>query len=383
MNPIRLIHLKDLRYKHEIFLQKPPVVLTVFIYIIGSLMLFAFLYCIFGKMEEVVYAKGQVRPVQNISLVKNIIAGEIVQINYLPGQKIEKGAELVKIDDSIYSARKEALQAYYDEINKKIEGLKNLIKSYHADKNLISKTDSSTYARFRVYVNEKEILTKRYNMVKKLWLEALELPATAIQQAQLRELKYKADMAELDLTTYKNKFINSLLSELDNFLIEKEKIYSQLKDADLSLKNTCIRSPISGYVQEISSLNKSDYINAGQSILNIVPDGTDNYKIEIRVPAKDAGKITEKMKIKYRFTAFPYHEFGGGTGEVINIEPDSFVARDGSVYFAVTGTLDKNVLLDKEKNEYFVKPGFEIDARIILREQSILWHFLKTMDLVW
>lgn len=226
MNPIRLIHLKDLRYKHEIFLQKPPVVLTVFIYIIGSLMLFAFLYCIFGKMEEVVYAKGQVRPVQNISLVKNIIAGEIVQINYLPGQKIEKGAELVKIDDSIYSARKEALQAYYDEINKKIEGLKNLIKSYHADKNLISKTDSSTYARFRVYVNEKEILTKRYNMVKKLWLEALELPATAIQQAQLRELKYKADMAELDLTTYKNKFINSLLSELDNFLIEKEKIYS-------------------------------------------------------------------------------------------------------------------------------------------------------------
>ena len=183
-------------------------------------------------------------------------------------------------------------------------------------------------------------------------------------------------MAELDLTTYKNKFINSLLSELDNFLIEKEKIYSQLKDANLSLKNTCIRSPISGYVQEISPIS-------GQSILNIVPDGTDNYKIEIRVPAKDAGKITEKMKIKYRFTAFPYHEFGGGTGEVITIEPDSFVARDGSVYFAVTGTLDKNVLLDKEKKEYFVKPGFEIDARIILREQSILWHFLKTMDLVW
>ena len=89
------------------------------------------------------------------------------------------------------------------------------------------------------------------------------------------------------------------------------------------------------------------------------------------------------MKRKYRFTAFPYHEFGGGTGEVINIEPDSFVARDGSVYSAVTGTLDKNVLLDKEKKEYFVKPGFEIDARIILREQSILWHFLKTMDLVW
>lgn len=35
-------------------------------------------------------------------------------------------------------------------------------------------------------------------MVKKLWLEALELPATAIQQARLRELKYQTDMAELD-----------------------------------------------------------------------------------------------------------------------------------------------------------------------------------------
>ncbi|WP_253677822.1 HlyD family efflux transporter periplasmic adaptor subunit [Treponema sp. OMZ 788] len=334
-------------------------------------------------MEEVVYAKGQVRPVQNISLVKNIVAGEIVQINYVPGQKIEKGSQLLKIDAGIYSARKEALQTYYDEVNKKIEGVKNLIKSYNAGKNLISKKDSLTYARFMVYKNEKEILTKRYNMVKKLWLEALELPATAVQPARLRELKYQSDIAELDLTTYKNKFINSLLSELDALLIEKERVYSQLKDADLSLKNTCIISPISGYVQEISSLNKGDYINAGQSILNIVPDATDNYKIEIRVPAKDAGKITENMKIKYRFTAFPYHEFGGLTGEVINIEPDSFIDRDGSVYFAVTGNLDKNILVDKEKKEYRVKPGLEIDARIILKEQSILWHFLKTMDLVW
>ncbi|WP_253722595.1 HlyD family secretion protein [Treponema sp. OMZ 787] len=124
MKPIRLIHLKDLRYKHEIFLQKPPAVLTVFIYIIGSLMLFTLLYCTFGKMEEVVYAKGQVRPVQNISLVKNIVAGEIVQINYVPGQKIEKGSQLLKIDAGIYSARKEALQAYYDEVNKKLKELK-------------------------------------------------------------------------------------------------------------------------------------------------------------------------------------------------------------------------------------------------------------------
>lgn len=383
MKKIRLIDIKDLQYKHEIFLQETPYVLTLMIYIIATLMLVSFLFCVFGKTEEVVYAKGQVRPLQNISIVKNIVSGEILKINYASNQKIAKGQELLKIDDGIYVERKNALQTQYDEVNKKIEELDKLIKSYYTDKNLISNADTAASIRFDVYSNEKMMLIKRFNTVKKLWVDALEVPDFALAPARVRELKYQTDMAELDLIAYKNKFINTLRSEQESFLIEKENIYSELKTAAETLKNTAIISPVSGYVQEVSSLNVGDYIGAGETIVNIIPETSDKYKVEIQIKAKDIGKITKNMKIKYRFSAFPFHEFGGLTGEVTGIEPDSFLAKDGSVYFFVTGNLNNNILRDKEKKEYLVKPGFEVTAQIILKEQSILWYFLRIMDLTW
>ncbi len=383
MKPTRLTYIKDLTYKHEIFLQQPPQLLIWFIYLIAGFILSTFLYCYFGKMEEVVKAKGEIRPVQNISLVKNIIAGEIKTINYIPGQKVKKGDELLKIEDDVYLAKKEGLQIHYEEINKKIEGVNLLIKSYYKNKNLLTKDNLSAFSRFVVYENEKEGLTKKYNMFKTLQLEAYQLPTSAITSVKLRDMRYQTDMAKLDLTTYKNKFINSLIAELNELLLQKESIRAQLKDAAFTLENTSIISPISGYIQETSSLNKGDYIYQGQSILNIVPDNKEALKIELKVPAKDAGKIIEGMKVKIRFSAFPFHEFGGAEGEIISINPDSYVNKNREIYFLVTSNINTSVLIDKEKNEYIIKPGFEVDTRIILQEQTILWYFLKKMDLVW
>ncbi len=383
MNPIRLIYIKDLTYKHEIFLRKPPRLLIWFIYLITSFIIVTFLYCYFGKMEEVIRVKGKIRPIQNISLVKNITSGEIKNINYEPGQKVKKGDVLLKIDDSVYLSKKIFLEVHYKEINRKIEGIKKLIKSFNDDKNLLKKDNLYAFSRFAVYESERDALKKRYNRLKTLQIEANALPPTAIKRSKLNEMKYQTDMAKLNLITYKNKFIRSLILELDELLLQKEEINSQLKDACFILENTTIVSPISGYIQETSSLNKGDYIYQGQSILNIIPDGQKFLKIELKVPAKDAGKIVEGLKVKIRFSAFPYHEFGGAEGRVVSINPDSYIDKKGTVYFIVTASINKSILLDKAKNKYIIKPGFEVETRIILKEQSILWYFFKRMDLIW
>ncbi len=383
MKPLRLIHINNIEYKHEIFLRQEPPVLKLFIYILTTLILIAFLYCTFGKMEDVVKAKGSIRPLKNVSIVKSISEGEIIKINYTADAFVKKNDILLKTDDSVYLAEQKALTFTYKQTNHKFAGMTKIIESYYANKNLVPAENKEAFARFSVYENESTILEKKRDMLKIILDEAQQLPKSAVTPVKIREMKYNLDMAELDLLTYKHKFINTVIAEKKQLFIHLEDLKRQLKKNEIALKNTVLRSPITGYVQELSSLNEGDYINYGQNILNIIPDTFETYKVEISVLGKDVGKITEDMLVKYRFSAFPFHEFGGAQGKITAIDPDSSISKYGTVYFSVVGSIDKTQLFDKQGLAYAIKPGFEVDARIVLHERPIIWYFLRTMGLAW
>ncbi|MFC2419521.1 MAG: hypothetical protein ACFNOL_00370 [Treponema maltophilum] len=101
------------------------------------------------------------------------------------------------------------------------------------------------------------------------------------------------------------------------------------------------------------------------------------------MPAKMSGKLEKGMRVKLRFPAFPFHEFGGAEGTVVSIDPDATADVNGMLYFTVSANIDKAFLEDRKKRRYPVKSGLETEARIILRERTILWYILKQLDLVW
>ncbi len=381
--PVILIPADSLDYSQEVLLYKVPKELSLTVWIITALFAAVLCWIVFGKAEEVVRARGLVRPISNISQVKNAVSGEIVGLYYANGDRVEKGELLLQIDVRSLKAQETALKSAYEKLRIKTEGLRQTEKSFYGTRVYIDKRNAAAFTRFQAFSYQKELLEKRYALAEKTRKEALHMPSDAITGAKLRELEYEADIQLLNLETYKSSFIKEISAEYAQCVVELEDLKSRAEQVRQSIKNSSVYAPIAGRVQEISSLNKNDYLFADQKILNIVPDDGSAYRAELKIPAKMSGKLEKGMRVKLRFPAFPFHEFGGAEGTVVSIDPDATADVNGMLYFTVSADIDKAFVEDRKKRRYPVKSGLETEARIILRERTILWYILKQFDLVW
>ena len=381
--PVILMLPDRLDYSQEVLLYREPKELSLTVWIIVSLFAAVLCWIVFGRAEEVVRAKGLVRPISNISQVKNAVPGEIVGLYYENGERVEKGELLLQIDTRSLKAKEAALKSAYEKLVVKTEGLRQTEKSFYGSAACIDKHNTEAFTRFQAFSYQKELLEKRYALAEKTRKEALCMPSDAITGARLRELEYEANIQFLNLETHKASFIKEISAEYAQCVVELEDLKSQAEQVRQNIKNSSVYAPIAGTVQEISSLNKNDYLFADQKILNIVPDGGSAYKVELKIPAKMSGKLEKGMRVKLRFPAFPFHEFGGAEGTVVSIDPDATADVNGMLYFTVSANIDKAFLEDRKKRRYPVKSGLETEARIILRERTILWYILKQLDLVW
>ena len=380
---VTLIPLEELEYSQEILLYKEPKILSVTVWIIGALIGSAFLWIVFGKMEETVRSRGIVRPVTNVSLVKNAVSGEITELHYRPGESVQKGELLLHINSTAFEAKAEALKTAAAKLSVKAEGLRQAEKSFYKNKNIIHKSNTAAYTRFQSYMYQQRLFAERFSLAEKIWKEAKAVPEEAMTAARLRELEYEKNIAFLNAETHKTNFINAIHTEAAQTAVELEELKSQIEQARQNIKNCSVYAPISGKIKEISSLNTGDYLFAEQKILTIVPSENGIYRAELKIPAKMRGRLEPGMKIKMRFPAFPFYEFGGCESIIDTIEPDASAETNGLLYFTAFANIDKAFLEDKKKNTYPLKNGLEIEGRIILTEQTILKYIFRKLDVVW
>lgn len=380
---VTLIPIEQLEYSHEVFLYREPKILSLTVWIISALIATAFIWIVFGKTEETIRTRGTVRPVSNVSLVKNAVSGEILKIYYRNGKFVQKGELLLHINANALEAKSEALQTAIEKVSARFAGLKQTEKSFYKNKNLISRTNAAAYSRFQSYMYRQLLFEERFSLAEKTWREAKNMPPESITAVRLRELEHEKNITFLNAETHKTDFISAINTECTKTAVELEDLKSQIEQVRQHLKNCSIYAPISGKIQEISSLNTGDYIFADQKILNIIPAENGTYRAELKIPAKMRGRLESGMKVKMRFPAFPFYEFGGSEGIIDTIEPDASTEANGSLYFTVSADIQKTFLKDKKQNIYPLKSGLEIEGRIILKEQTILRYILRKFDIVW
>lgn len=380
MKPVHLSHIASLGQSSEVLLRKEPPALRILIWSIFLLLVAIFTLIVFGKMDDVVKATGVIRPETNISLVRNVVSGEIQEILYRPGQKVSTGDTLLKIKPDLLLAQKHSLEAQLADQKVKVSGLDSIVQSYYANRNCVPPENPAAFTRFDSWFAEKKQLEDKAAMARLLWKEEESLPNSGTTAVTIRNLKYESQLADTDLEKQKIQFLATLSSEKDALLLQSKTLENQLAQTNTNLDSTILHSPVDGYVQEISSLNQGDYLFSDQEVLKIVPANDRSFRVELKIPAKDAGKLKKGMKVKLRFPAFPYYEFRGATGMIKNIDPDAVANSSGILYFTVLTDIDRTSLFDKKKIEYPLRVGLETDARIVLERQTILYFILKKMD---
>ena len=262
--------------------------------------------------------------------------------------------------------------------------LKILIESYYAEKFIgdIIKNDYA-FIRFNSYLqtlNEYEVQKKiaKYNYDLEISKTEYLKNLNVVQQN-----KFSLESIDSNIKRFKANFLQELFSEKEELNVLFKKNEQDILKLNSQFEFLTIKSIHSGYVQEVSSLNIGDYIEAGKTVLNIIPNDFENFRIELIIPPKDMGKLQVGLKVKYRLSAFPFFEYKGANGEIISIDPDSRVNSSGNRYYCVYANIDRTTFENRKGESFSIRSGLETDARIVLKNSSILFYILRKMDLLW
>lgn len=380
-NPIILRHINNMKHTKEFFVAKQPKEIHILFFTVLLFFTVGIAIIIFGKIDDVVKAKGIVRTQENVSLVKNVIPGQIIEINYKPGQKVKKGDVLYKIDPKAYEAQRTLLHSEKENIELKISGTDALIESYEKNKNLVPMQNYSFYSRFEAFKNKKNELIKKSELSKYLYEEQRDNPEAIrnIKNITLREIEH--EVADSELESFTAEFYSTLHSEKEKLQVEYKSVLSDLEKINSQFSFLQVKAPLDGFIQENSSLNVGDYLESNMNVLNIIPNDSKNFRVEIEIPSKDIGKIKEHLKVKYRLAAFPFFEYQGAEGFITSIDPDIRSRTENSELFYVAyADIDRTEFSNRLGLSFPIRAGLETDARIVLEKSTILFYLLRKLD---
>lgn len=374
-----ILYVKDLTYTGEVLQEQKTGIFSSVISIIWLLAICTVVWLILGKKEEVVRAEGMVRPIENVSFVKAFTSGKIQNIHFTSGQYVEKGDLLLSIDDTVAKKERQNLKDLIFKTEQKIKDADACLESAEKDLMLVSINRGIAHKRMENYFSVKTNLEKTLEINSRVFEEEKALPYFSLANQKLELLDLNVEKSRRDLDQYKNSFFHSLLSEKEALEFQKENLKSSLFKLEEDLKFFNLYAPISGEVEEISSLNCGDNVFSGQEILKIVPSSSEHIRVVLRLPSSKAGLVKEDMKVRLKFPAFPHREFGSLEGLVETILPDVFLGAKTAEY-AVFVKLDGNTLPDKKGISHFLKVGLDAEASIITETGSILSFILKRLE---
>lgn len=380
---IVLKHQNDMKYSREFFQMEIPKELSLIVYVILSICAVAVFGIIFGRIDDVIKTGGVVRTKDNVSSVSNVIAGKIIELNYKPGEKVNKNDVLYKIDSTSYEAQRSMLVYEMEDLEKKLKGLESLVTSFDANKNMCDVEDVLSYSRFDAYLKNKDVLEIKTEIAEREYQFENTKPKT-IRNSYEVETKLKSyNLSLADLNSFKSNFIANINSEINEKLIAFYECKQNLTKLDNQNTYLEIKAPMEGYVQEIASLNVGDYLEANSKVLNIVPNDNENFRVEIRILPKDMGKIMIGQRVKYRLSAFPYFEYKGAEGVITSIDPDIRSAPEGDrIYYSVYADIDRIAFSNRHGDSFPIRAGLETDVRIVMEQKTILYFILKKLDFI-
>ncbi len=134
-------------------------------------------------------------------------------------------------------------------------------------------------------------------------------------------------------------------------------------------------SPLKGKISMSKQWQKSQHINAGEPLANIVPNETTQITGKIMLPAQGSGKVKKGQAVNVKFDGFPYMEFGMVKGIVKNISLVPITNEKGKF------TMVEVEFPDKLKTNYGKTLAFSQEmsgsAEIITEDMRLIERFLN------
>ena len=396
--------------------------------IIALLAVLTLLICIFGKLDIVVVANGELMPNSNVKVIQPAVTGIVRQILVRDGQRVVVGQPLVILDTQ--QAAADASMARTNRIHASLamaraHALLNAAGGDQPPKVLPTKdatpleqqqSDDLAAQIWRAYVDKRQDaraqLQARMADLDSTRQEVAKLQATAPLARQQAEA-YKALAASKDVArteyldreqtaqnqeheiqaqrshamqlaaavTQQRADLGGLTSEfLRDQRLELDKntqLYTESHGVEVKAMTRqallSLDAPVTGTVQQLAVHTIGGVVTTAQTLMDVVPG--DTLQVKATIENRDVGFVHEGQPVVVKVAAFPYTHYGYLTGKVVELANDAAWDRKrGSVFTAYVKLDSDRMAVDGRPIP--LTPGMAVSAEITTGRRRVISYFL-------
>jgi len=376
-----------------------------------------------AEIDEITRGDGDVIPYGQNKIIQNLEGGIVDSILVHEGEEIKKGDIILKLSNAKSTSTAQTNKMKFEELEAKkyrleaeaydreldptikptpqITLAKNL---YQSDLKEFSAKDSTIVQQIEQKKQEyKEAQAKVKSLKKSLEYVTEEIKMTAPMvkegiksKVDFLKLKREANGIENDIegaqlslprlasaiTEYRQKrieskqlFINEAKQELNEVTAEIERLKTQQVAFSDQVSRTVVRSPVNGIIQKLLVNTIGGVVQPGADLVEIVPTSKKLY-LEIKIKPSDIAFVHPGAEAKVKVSAYDYAIYGGLTGKVVNISPDTITDKKENTFYLIYIETKRNYLGTKE-HPLKIIPGMTVSVDLVTGQKSVLQYILK------
>ncbi|MBF8757851.1 HlyD family type I secretion periplasmic adaptor subunit [Pseudomonas guariconensis] len=408
-------------------LQDSPRLSRLTVWLTAGLLLTTLAWAHFAVVDEVTVGEGKAIPSSKVQVVQNLEGGIVTEIFVREGQMVDKGATLLRLDDTRFLSNKGeseadryALTAQVERLSAESEGRPfSLSDEVRAKAPQVAEDEMSLYeSRQRRLASEKQtlneqlrqktqelaefrskvdqyrsalgLLQQELNMSTPLVgtgaispVEILRLKQRAVEaRGQLNATSLAIPRAEAAVAEIKSKiqesdatFRSEAAKELNEKRTELSKITATSIAIDDRVNRTTVVSPVRGIIKLLKVNTIGGVVQPGSDLVEIVPI-EDNLLIEAKVRPQDVAFLHPGQTAMVKFSAYDYTIYGGLKAKLELIGADTVTDDKGNAFYLIQVRTDKNHLGGDNK-PLLIIPGMVATVDIITGRKSVLDYLLK------
>jgi HlyD family secretion protein len=390
-----------------------------------------------SHLSGAVIASGTVVVDSNVKKVQHATGGTVGQILVNDGDRVEQGALVLRLDETLVRASLQIVTKQLDEIAvRKMrlaaeqDGAASLtlppvLAGREAEPEvaaLVGAEGKLFQSRYEARMGQKaqlreritqlrqeangraaqqwakgrelELIGKELDGAEQLWSQKL-MPITKLTSLQRDAARIDGERAQLQAqqaqTTGRIAEIALQIIQVDQDMraeVMKDVREATAKEAELverrvaaedQLRHIEIRAPQSGLVHQLSVHTVGGVIAQGETLMLIIPE-RDALVVEAKVAPQDIDHVRPGQPAFIRFTAFDQRTTPEFDGEVTRISADSSKdEKTGVSYYVARLTLSPARPESADAGQLRLVPGMPAEVHIRTGERTALSYFLKPL----
>ena len=384
-----------------------------------------------AEVDEITRGQGEVVPSGENQIIQNLEGGIVEEILVQPGDQVEKGQLLLKINNQKSTSGLESSQMSTQSLRaraKRLEAEANGedfvlsaidLKNLSLQERQFIETERSLYeSRQQQYQATLEILKQQLKQ-RQLELKAAKSQASHLKtsldliqqevtmteplvkkgvkpkieflglQREANNIKREYQSIRLSIPRYESaveelhqkieehhqRFIAEAKQQLNDTIAQLNRAESSTTALADQVRRTLVLSPANGIVQRLFIHTVGGVIKPGENLLELVPID-DTLLIEARVKPSDIAFIYPGQLATVKISAYDYSIYGGLEGKVTQISADTIKDERGAIFYTIRILTDKNYLGSDDKPLKII-PGMTATVNIITGKKTVMDYILK------